>query len=285
MDANSFWYIYTTDGAKGFLLDLIRRPDAAVARLVVYSAGAAPIVTREFRRPSALAEDGSHTVQLDSLSLSPEGCHGKVGPIDIDIDFTLSPREISFVPNWLHTIIPYIPSFSSRYGKLESGACQTVRYENTPLVYSTYGVGRIERSKWYLISAPRFDGSDLSFEISAARVFGLWGPSAYVFFRGVEYKLNNALLSLFQFTTRRAGELSGGERVFEVSIRTRDLSLSIRAWAPAGDFAMLEQEGQTQIHTTLFGNCDARLTLRGSNEEHSFSARRTCLLEVKNKPQ
>ena len=289
MDANSFWYVYTTNGSNGFLLDLIRRPDSSVARLVLYSKDAPPTVLRQSRDRSALsASNGSLQVKLDDLELTESGCRGALGEIGFDFDYTISPRNIGFVPAWLHRIASYVPSFSSHYGRLSRGTCHQAAYENIPLVYSTYGVGNIAKSKWYLISASQFEGTDLAFEISGARLYGIWGPSAYVYFRGVEYKLNNALFSLFRFRSRRTGQTTDGERVFEVDVRTRTLSMKVRAAAPNDDFAMLEQEGDTQIHTTLFGNCDVALSIRGHGrepEEHRFSARRTCLLEVKHDPE
>ena len=102
-----------------------------------------------------------------------------------------------------------------------------------------------------------------------------------------EYKLNSPIASLFTFRTRSAGEIAGQERVFDVSIRSPLIRMDVRARAPVDDFAVLEKEGRTEIHTTLFGDCEAEVTLRGSNANaptKRFEAKRTCLLEVKNEP-
>jgi hypothetical protein len=289
MESNSFWYIYATNGTDGFLLDLIKRPSEAVARLALYSDGRPPTVLREKVDLDQFAVDSdSLNVKLGPLSLGPNGCRGKLGKINLDLVSTLDNGSITFLPHWLHSLLSYVPYFSSHYGTLLEGKCQETPYKNLPLVYSTYEVGDIARSKWFIISASQFKDSDLAFEISASRIAGIWGASAYIRWQNQEYKLNSPLASLFTFRTRSAGEVSGQERVFDVAIRSPLIRMDIRAAAPVDDFAVLEKEGQTEIHTTLFGDCDAEVTLRGSNANaptSRYQARRTCLLEVKNEPQ
>ena len=286
MELNSFWYLYATNGTDGFLLDLIRRPPSAVARLAVYSATKAPIVLRETLPVDQLqGEDGGLNVSMGSLALTPTGCHGRLGGISLDIQTELNGGSIAFVPRWLHNLFGFVPLFSSHYGRLAGGRCQDVTYGELPLVYSTYQVSNIARSRWYIISASQFEGSDLVFEISASKIAGIWGTSAYIRYLGREYKLNSPLSSLFIFRTRHDGEIIDGKRVFDVSIRSPLIRVDVRASAPTSDFVMLEREGTTEINTTVFGDCEAVVTLRGTNSNAStnrFEAKRTCLLEIKN---
>ncbi|HWC77485.1 MAG TPA: hypothetical protein VG778_08480 [Blastocatellia bacterium] len=288
MDLNSFWYIYATDGTNGFLLDLIKRPAEAVARLAVYENGKAPTVVHERLGLDQFSSgNGDLNVRLGPLKLGPNGCQGKLGNIDLDVLSTLDRGNITFVPAWLHKLLSYVPYFSSHYGTLLRGKCQQAEYAGLPFVYSTYQVGDIARSKWFIISASQFKDSDLSFEISASRIAGIWGASAYVFYQGREYKLNSPIASLFTFRTRSAGEIAGEERIFDVSIRSPLIRMDVKARAPLSDFARLEKEGETEIHTTLFGDCAVEVTLRGTNANaatNHYEATRTCLLEVKNEP-
>lgn len=285
MSLHAFWYIYATDGENGFLLDLIRRPEEGVARLAVYSKDKPPDVLRK-SLPSSdfVGGDDKLKVQLGPVELSPHGCRGTLDGICIDAAFSLSNREMTFAPLWLHKLFSQIPYFSSYYGTLEKGTCQGIPYRDLPLVYSTYRVGRISESVWILISALQFRDTDLAFEISAGRLFGMWGTSAYICFEGKEYKLNNPLTSFIRFKVHRAGEVIEQERIFSVSVRSGQISMEVTAKAPASDFAVLEQEGKTRIHTTLFGSCEASITLLGrgpTSKRYTFEAKRTCLLEVK----
>jgi hypothetical protein len=288
MDLNSFWYIYATNGTNGFLFDLIKRPAEAVARLAVYSNGQPPTVLREkLALDQFTADDDSLNVKLGPLTLGPNGCRGKLGKIDLDLLSTLDNRSITFLPRWLHRLLSYVPYFSSHYGTLLEGKCQQTSYKNLPLVYSTYQVGDIARARWFIISANQFKDTDLALEISASRIAGIWGASAYVRYQGKDYKLNSPLTSLFTFRTRSAGQIVGQERVFDVSIRSPAIRMDVKAKAPISEFALLEREGSTEINTTLFGDCEAEVTLRGSDASaptHRYQAVRTCLLEVKNEP-
>ena len=148
MQLNSFWYIYATNGTDGFLLDLIKRPAEAVARLALYSNGHPPTVLREKVALDQFAVDSdSLNVKLGPLSLGPNGCRGKLGKIDLDVVSTLDNGSITFLPRWLHSLLSYVPYFSSHYGTLLEGKCQDTLYKNLPLVYSTYEVGDIADRK------------------------------------------------------------------------------------------------------------------------------------------
>jgi hypothetical protein len=278
MPPYAFWYIYATNGADGFLLDLVRRPDEARARLAVYHEGAAPrIVRRGFPLAYLDGAPGKLGVRLDGIALDAAGCRGALADLRLDARFRLSGRGMAFVPTWVAWWFSKAPDFRSQYGALDGAVCEGVSYGEAPLVCSTYAVEDLARAKWLLISAMRFGGTDLALEISAARLLGMWLPTAWVFFEGRERHLNSGIDSLFRVRFHRAGEIEGGERVFTASVRAGRLKLDIEARAPLSQFARLEAEGKTEIHTTLFGTC--RVTAAGGRK---FTAERTCLLEVKN---
>ena len=282
MSSHDFWYIYGTNGENGFLLDLIRRPEEAIARLAVYSKDEPPTVLRKSLPLSDFVSgDDALKVQLGPIELSRNGCHGTLDGIDIDTQFRMTDREIVLAPLWIHKLLSHVPYISSYYGTLEKGTCQGIAYTDLPLVYSTYQVGRISKSIWALISGSQFKDTDLVFDIVAGRIFGIWVSSAYIYFQGKEYKLNNPLTSFFRFKIHNAGEIIGQERTFSVSVKSGNLSMEVKATAPASDFVLLAREGNTTINTTVFGNCEVSINLSG--EKYRFEAERTCLLEVKNR--
>ena len=274
----AFWYVYATNGADGFLLDLVRRPGEARARLAVYHEGSPPRIVRHgFPLAYLDGAPGELGVRLDGIALDSAGCRGALADLHLHARFRLSGRGMTFVPAWVAWWFSTAPDFRSQYGALEGAVCEGVSYGNAPLVCSTYSVADLARAKWLLISAIRFEGTDLALEISAARLLGMWLPTAWVYFEGRERRLNSGLDSLFRVHFHRAGVIEGNERVFTASVRAGHLRLEIEARGPLGQFARLEAEGQTEIHTTLFGTC--RATVAGGR---TFTAERTCLLEVKN---
>jgi hypothetical protein len=277
MPPYAFWYVYTSNGTDGFLLDLIRRPEQAAARLAVYHEGTPP---RIFRRGFALDDlqgtPGELGVRLGGdFALDAQGCRGVFDDVSLNAEFELNGRQMRFVPQWVSSLWDEIPDYRSHYGRLTKGACAGAEYSDSPLVYSTYSLEDLSKAQWVLISAPRFADTDFAFEISAAHLLGRWLPTAWVFHEGREHHLDSGLDSLFHVKIGRGGEVEGGERVFTASIERHDLRIEIDARGPVDQFARLEQEGKTEIHTTLFGSC--RATVNGKR----FTAERTCLLELK----
>lgn len=281
MKPYQFWYSFATTGSDGFLLDLIRLPEEAVARLAVFRAGQPPqIVRRGFDVSELRGVPGELGVQLNKIAFDAGGCRSAVPGIDIDASFALSGQGMSFVPSPVSWWFDRVPDFRSRYGLLREAVCDSVLYRDVPFVCSTYSVYDLAGAAWLLISAPRFAGSDLALEISAARLFGQWLPSAWMRLDGREYHFNSPLDSLVSVSIGRDGLANGNERVITAKIRGKGVSLEIEARAASADFARLDAYRQTDIHTTLFGSCKVT-GVSGSVAGRSFSAQRTCLLEVK----
>jgi hypothetical protein len=275
----AFWYLFTTDGANGFLLDLVRRPNESLARLVTYQQGRPPRIVRHGFQPADLnGVPGALGVNLGGIALDALGCRGALPGMNLDASFALSGRGMRFVPGFVTWWFDNVPDFCSRYGALARATCEGASYQDAPITCSTYSLDSLASARWVLISAPRFDSSDLAIEISAARLLGHWMPTAWIFHAGREYHLNSAMDSLFRLRIGRAGDVESGERVFAASIRASGLHLDVEARGPINQFARLDVEGQTEIHTTVFGTCCATVASAGQ----TFVAERNCLLEVKN---
>jgi hypothetical protein len=275
----AFWYIFATNGADGFLLDLIRQPGESLARLVTYRQGRPPRIVRHGFEPGDLnAVPGALGATLGGAALDALGCRASLAGMNLDARFALDGRGMRFVPGFAAWWFDNVPDFCSRYGVLEQAVCEGAPYRDAPFVCSTYSLESLAAARWVLISAPRFAGTDLALEISAARLLGRWMPTAWVFHGGREYHLNSALDSLFRVRIGRSGDVESGHRVFTASIRASSLRLDVEARAPLDQFARLDAARRTEIHTTLFGDCCA--TVAGAGQ--TFLADRTCLLEVKN---
>jgi len=275
----AFWYLFATNGADGFLLDLIRRPSESLARLVIYHEGLPPRIVRHGFQPSDLNGISNQLgVRLGAIALDALGCRATLPGMNLDAHFALNGRSMRFVPGFVSWWFDNVPDFRSHYGTLDRAACEGAIYKDAPFICSTYSLGDLAKARWVLISAPRFDSTDLAFEISAARLFGRWMPAAWVFYGGRELKLNSVLDSLFRVRILRAGDTESGERVFSASIHASQIRIDVEARAPVEQFARLDAEGQTEIYTTLFGTCRASV----ASADKTFVAERTCLLELKN---
>jgi hypothetical protein len=271
--------MFATNGADGFLLDLIRRPGESLARLVTYRKGCPPrIVLHGFEPGDLKGAPGALGAALGGISLDALGCRGALPGMNFDARFALNGRAMRFVPAFLTWWCDAVPDFRSRYGVLEQGTCEGAVYKDAPFVCSTYSLESLPGARWVLISAPRFAGTDLALEISAARLLGRWMPSAWVFHAGREYHLNSAIDSLLRLRIGRSGDAESCHRVFTASIRAPGLRLDVEARGSIDQFARLDADRQTEIHTTLFGVCRATVVPAGQ----TFLADKTCLLEVKN---
>ncbi|MGB9457096.1 MAG: hypothetical protein WCB12_13700 [Bryobacteraceae bacterium] len=275
----AFWYLFASNGADGFLLDLIRRPGESLARLVTYKQDYPPRLVRHgFQSTELNGAPGTLGVNLGGIALDALGCRSTLPGMNVDARFALSGHSMRFAPKFATWWFDNVPDFCSRYGVIDRATCEGAVYENAPVICSTYSLDSLAGARWVLISAPRFADTDLALEISAARLLGRWMPAARVFHAGREYHLNSALDSLFRVRIGRAGDVESGERVFTASIRASGLHLNVEARGPIDQFARLDAEGQTEIHTTLFGTCRATVGPAGE----TFVAERNCLLEVKN---
>ncbi len=273
----AFWYAYASNGTDGFLLDLIRRPETAAARLAVFHDGSPPrILRRGFATAEMHGTAGELGVRVGNFCLDALGCAASIDDVSLEAQFALDGRHMRFVPAWLPVVANDVPDFRSNYGTLQNASCNGVAYADVPVVCSSYAVEDLAPAKWVLMSAPRFADTDLAFEISAAHLLGRWQPTAWVYYGGQEYQLNSELDSLFHVHIQAAGDVQSQERIFTASIQAGDLRIAIEGRGPVDQFALLEVEGQTEIHTTLLGSCRATVGPR------SFTAERTCLLELKN---
>jgi hypothetical protein len=275
----SFWYLFATNGANGFLLDLIRRPGESLARMVTYREGRPPRIVRHGFRPADLnGVPGALGVRLGDIALDALGCRSALPDMTIDAGFALNGRSMRFAPQFVTWWCDNIPEFCSRYGALDHATCEGAVYRDSPVTCSTYSLDSLAAARWVLISAPRFSATDLAFEICATRLLGRWMPAAWVFHGGREFHFNTSLDSLFRLSIGRAGDVESGERVFTASIRASGLRIGVEARGPIDQFARLDVEGQTEIHTTLLGTCRATI----GTADRTFVAERNCLLEVKN---
>ena len=273
------WYLFSTNGEDGFLLDLISRPWESLARLVTYRQGRPPCVVRHGFPPGSVdGVPGALGVNLGGIELDALGCRSGLPGMQLDARFALNERPVRLVPGYITWLFDQIPDFRSQYGAISQAVCEGAAIANAPVTCSTYTLQDFGRARWVLISAPRFAGTDLAFEISAGRLLGRWMPSARVFLNGREYRLTSPLHSLFRLHIERDGAVDSAERVFAASLRASGWRLDIEARAPLHQFARLDSGLATEIHTTLFGTCRATL----SSTRQTFVAERTCLLEVKN---
>jgi hypothetical protein len=275
----AFWYLFASDGNNGFLLDLIRQPGEAVARLVTYEQGRPPHIVRHGFQPADLdGVPGALGVRFGGIAFDALGCRSTLPGMNVDAHFALNGLTMRFVPKFVAWWFDSVPDFCSRYGAIAQATCEGAVYEDAPVVCSTYSLDSLAGARWILISAARFSGSDLAIEISAARLLGRWMPAARVFYAGREHHLNSVLDSLGRLHIGRAGEVESGTRVFTASIRAPGLHLFVEASGPLDQFARLDADLHTEIHTTLFGTCRATFASTGQ----TFVAERNCLLEVKN---
>ena len=271
----AFWYIFATNGADGFLLDLIRRPGECLARLVTYRQGRPPRIVLHGFGPSGLkGAPGALGAALGGISLDAFGCRGALPGMHLDARFALNGRAMRFVPGFVTWWFDAVPDFRSHYGVLEQAICEGAVYEDAPFVCSTYSLESLAAARWVLISAPRFAGTDLAFEISGARLLG--AIDVHVRFIGEQetYEVDTPNVAI---TLLRPGVLFSAAGYRATGARF-GLRLDVEARGSIDQFARLDADRQTEIHTTLFGACRATVDPAGQ----TFLADKTCLLEVKN---
>src|ERR1035438_3283131 len=102
MPPYAFWYIFATNGEDGFLFDLVRRPEEAVARLAVFHQGSPPRIVRHGFPPGSLS-GAPHELKalLDGVTLDAAGCRGTLEDMSIDARFGWNGRSMRFVPAWV----------------------------------------------------------------------------------------------------------------------------------------------------------------------------------------
>jgi len=290
--ASDFWYIWASNGNQGFLLDLIKAPNHLELRLDLYdnAAGVNPVVTRQFLNMSDLVISGDGmNVTMGPVSLTSSSCIGSVNQIDIDVLFSLSNRSNNFVPAWISKDFPEVPDFQSTYGTLSYAMVNGTSYQpNLPLVYSKYPVDfGLNYWKWCLMSIMSLtptssdsneDQDPIQVEIAGILLADIWVVTSFVYYRGTVHHFDDPFL--FETILTNHGEINGTERLFGATIKS-DLAgvhFEIDCSAPTNKFAMLDRDGNTEIHTTVLGAC----TLTDMKRKGTYLSN-SALLEAKQK--
>jgi len=256
---NDFWYIWSSNGENGFLLDLIKRPDILELRLDTFDINQNPVakVNKQFLSLSDFKVSDNY-VKMGPIVLTKDSCSGKVSnDFSIDLIFKLSDRKMDFIPDFIENRFPYLPDVRSQYGNIINGSCNGISYAKLPIVYTTYPVPILMGWwQWAMISAMSFEGTDLEIELVSTNFEGIWIGTSYIYFEGKEYLLNNPFL--LETIMDNYGEPKNGKRTISATLMTLSISFTITCEAPVEWFAVLEQEGNTFIHTTLLGSCKAK---------------------------
>jgi len=263
-----FRYIYVSDGSRGFLLDLIREPDRTKLRLLWCDSGSSSILR------------ASESSDLASVTFDETAAKSEIAGLAYEIRFELEAASERFGPAWVPALLPGVPEFHSRYGRLLRATVLGVNLADLPLGYSWYFVKNLERARWLLVSALEFEASDFRIELCAVRLANTWMGAVVFRYRGVTHRLNG-LSSTWRVTIGDAGTTVGTRRRFSASVAMGELGFELTAEAPLTEFVVLENHGDTQIDTTLFGDCEVRVRTRGDAEPAVHRALRRCLLELK----
>jgi hypothetical protein len=278
----SFWYVAFTDGRTGYLLDLVQRPTAAMARLAIFRRTQPPRVLRQ-DFPVAALKASADGVVIGPWQLDGSHYQGKLGTLTLAGRFESDGPAVAIVPTWISTLFSRIPALQSQPVTLTEATAGGDSFRGLPGVCSRYRIRDLARARWFLISAQAFDGQDARCEISAGWLFDSWAVSGYLRIGGETIPLNQPLRNLLRFRVGAAGESAGGVRRVQVSYRSAHLAIEVDAAATDDLFARLEREGTTMIHTTLFGDCRLKVTRAGATE--TLVATGTCLIEVKEQDQ
>jgi len=275
--AVEIWYAAWGDARAGYLVDLIRRPAESVVRVAVFRRGEAARVRRQvFARQALVVDADGEGATLESWRLDRSGCAGRIEDLALDCPYRLHEPAVTMVPAWVGRISAAVPALRSTPGTVIEAPGST---GGVPCVFTRYRVGDIARARWFLISAQGFDDGDARCEISGGWLGGRWALTGYLRLGDQLVPLNQPMANLRRFRAQATGAVDGPARRFDVSYRSRRLTLRLTAEAPSDAFVVLEREGATTIHTTLFGSCALDLTIDGSPRH--LVARDRCLLELK----
>lgn len=188
---------------------------------------------------------------------------GSVSNVFLNVSFTL----ISGASNVFLPPIdpgPLLPNVTSHYGTLLYANVNGTQYgTGVAAVYTKYPVKMfLDSIEWSMISAQSFTNSDLRIEVTALHtpVLDAWICNAFVYYRGRSFQLDNP--ALFECTMHDTGALNNATmtRSFSATLVNLipPLHIRVNCSAPEKQFAVLDQEGATFIHTTVLGKCEAR---------------------------
>lgn len=260
-----FRYITVSNGESGLLLDLIEGPDSTQLRLLWCHSGSSSILR---------AANVAGTRFDEALAQSA------IAGFEYEIHFALEAAGESFSPAWVPRLLPRVPDFHSKYGRLTHASVLGVSLRNLPLAYSWYSVRNVAEARWLLVSALEFGGTDLRLELTAVQIGNTWLGAVVFRYQGVTHRLNG-LSSGWRVDIVDAGRHVTDKRRFAARARVGDLDLAIEAEAPLADFVLLEDHGPTRIETTLFGDCEVRVRTSPRATPVTHRASRSCLLELK----
>ena len=290
--ACDFWYLTWGDRRSGYLVDLIRRPDQAVARVAIFRRGEAPRLLREVFPRAALqvTRRGRHAgVSLGSWRLDERRCRGQIGGWALSCEFALRAPPVTLVPGWIGRLYPRVPALRSTPGTIShalvtppaagAGPAAADQQRDLPCALTRYRVGDIAAARWFLISAQSFEGIDARCEISGGWFAGRWALTGYLYLGKRLFRLNSPVANLRRFRVQAVGDQAGPGRRLAISYRSRRLGLRLIAEAPADTFVDLEREGATMIRTSSFASCALQISIAGQRQQ--LVARDRCLLEVK----
>ena len=306
-----FWYLWTSDGHTGVLIDLIKRPDTLELRLVQYTDGTSHSVTRQ-TLPLEDFSVGADNVTVHfgkSIVMGKNNLIGTIGGVEVNISFATGGRTNSFLPPelallGLGAVLPNPVSQYDRSGWPVGGTVGKNKLApSIPLVKTTYKIPYgLDLLNWVMISASQFtseDGktvSDLQIELVGMpiKILGLdlaWFTPSYIYYNGEEYKVDSIEGSSEFVKITHDGSLThdNKHRLFGVEIQLPAalfglIHASVNCSAPANQFAFLDQEGSTYIHTTVFGTCKAEMITMnkdGSVTANTFLSSGKNLLEIK----
>jgi len=126
-----------------------------------------------------------------------------------------------------------------------------------------------------MISAMKFQGTDLKVEMMGLYFAGNWIVTSYVYYRGNSYTFTNPILMNNKFD--KVGNIEGDKRLFHGTINGQNVHLEVKCEGLANQFITLEREGLTDITTSLKGKCIATDHYR----VQTYSSQGSVLLERK----
>jgi len=296
---NDFTYIWSSDGDNGALLDMIRRPDAIELRLASFARGSRPLVRRQFFDMSEFKSDGD-TLTLGTVTLSKSRCNGTIADLAVDIgfdDLNGHSREMVFLPELFRhgpgkVVGGLVPLVTSRYGTITADPSRPSSVGNislkrgTPLVKTTYAIpAGLEMLRWGMVSASQFNNTDLQIELVVSPIVSNsigYIAVSYARFEDEEYHLNSLVDLVAAVKVKNAGNYDNSQthRLFDAEIKLGRVHIDLSCSAPVEQFAFLDKEGDTYIHTSLFGDCRASVS-KPHSDNVIYTSKGVNLIEVK----
>ena len=135
-----FRYIYASDGTRGFLLDRIEASDRTQLRLLACNAGSYTIARAESEPGVVRAGSEPEAPPRGMPRLGETSATSQLPGIEYEIHFALEGESHSFGPAWGPSLLPRVPDFHSRYGRLTHASVLDMRFDDLPLGCSWYSV-------------------------------------------------------------------------------------------------------------------------------------------------